>query len=94
MNQITLLLTYLSDENSETLQILVAEVGAILNQSQTDRNDLEDTAFNPRTYDLRLVTEKTEDSALVEQVDELLQKTIVHQTQLSDGMLETIKENT
>ena len=81
----------LSDENSETLQILVAEVGAILNQSQTDRNDLEDTAFNPRTYDLRLVTEKTEDSALVEQVDELLQKTIVHQTQLSDGMLETIK---
>ena len=62
-------------------QTLVAEVGAILNANQTDRGDLEDTAFNP-TADFRMVA-KVGDSALLEEVDTLLNKTVIEQTELS-----------
>jgi hypothetical protein len=76
----------LSDENSETLQILVAEVGAILNANQTDRGDLEDAAFNQRTFDFRMVAEKSGDGALLETLDALLNKTVIEQTELSEEL--------
>lgn len=76
----------LSDENSQALQTLVAEVGAILNANQTDRGDLEDAAFNPRTFDFRMVAEKVGDNALLERVDTLLNKTVIEQTELSEEL--------
>ena len=86
--QVTLML---SEDMAQTLETLVTQVGAALIEDDFPRSDLEDASFNPRTYDLRLVTEKIQDAQVLEQVDALLEQAIFEQTELSEGMRDALQ---
>lgn len=81
----------LSQEMSTTLDLLVAEVGALLMEDDISRSDLEDASFNPRTYDFRLIAEKVQDGAVLGKVDSLLGQAVFDQTELSQGMRDSLQ---
>ena len=81
----------LSQEKSETLQRITSEVGAMLISENVTKRELEDASFNPRTYDLRLVTEKVQSDALLIELDALLEQAVYEQTELSESLRDSIQ---
>ena len=86
--QVTMVLT---QEVAQTLDTLVTQVGAVLIEEDIARSTLEDASFNPRTYDFRLIAEKIQDEALLGKVDSVLDQAVFDQTELSEGMRDSLK---
>jgi hypothetical protein len=86
--QVTMVLT---QEVAQTLDTLVTQVGAVLIEEGIARSTLEDASFNPRTYDFRLIAEKIQDEALLGKVDSLLDQAGFDQTELSEGLRDSLK---